>query len=124
MVGDPQQLPPTVKCRDAERLGLGLSMFDRLQSMGLHPVLLDVQYRMHPGICAFPAAQFYGGLLKSWPKPQDRPLPGGIAWPNPQVWQRLGLRVLGCPAGDRVHDWGFATFACRACSVKHAVFCC
>jgi regulator of nonsense transcripts 1 len=85
MVGDPKQLPPTVKCREAERLGLGLSMFDRLQAMGLPPLLLDVQYRMHPALCEFPSAQFYGGLLRSWPQPRDRPLPGGIAWPNPKV---------------------------------------
>uniref|UniRef100_A0A383VFK2 AAA+ ATPase domain-containing protein n=1 Tax=Tetradesmus obliquus TaxID=3088 RepID=A0A383VFK2_TETOB len=85
MVGDPKQLPPTVKCREAEKLGLGLSMFDRLQAMGLPPLLLDVQYRMHPALCDFPSQQFYGGLLRSWPQPQDRPLPGGIAWPNPEV---------------------------------------
>lgn len=85
MVGDPKQLPPTVKCREAEKLGLGLSMFDRLQAMGLPPLLLDVQYRMHPALCEFPSQQFYGGLLRSWPQPQDRPLPGGIAWPNPKV---------------------------------------
>jgi regulator of nonsense transcripts 1 len=60
-------------------------MFDRLQAMGLPPLLLDVQYRMHPALCEFPSAQFYGGLLRSWPTPQDRPLPGGIAWPSPKV---------------------------------------
>lgn len=101
MVGDPKQLPPTVKCREAERLGLGLSMFDRLQAMGLAPLLLDVQYRMHPALCQFPSAQFYGGLLRSWPQPQERPLPGGVAWPNPEVCDyegstcvRGGLRLL------------------------------
>ena len=46
LVGDQQQLPPTVKCRAAEALGLGASLFVRLQAMGLAPMLLDTQYRM------------------------------------------------------------------------------
>jgi hypothetical protein len=46
LVGDQKQLPPTVKCRAAERLGLGCSLFVRLQAMGLEPLLLDTQYRM------------------------------------------------------------------------------
>eukprot|EP00882_Tetradesmus_deserticola_P030918 GHRQ01034925.1.p2 GENE.GHRQ01034925.1~~GHRQ01034925.1.p2 ORF type:complete len:120 (-),score=29.40 GHRQ01034925.1:323-682(-) len=98
MVGDPKQLPPTVKCREAERLGLNISMFDRLQAMGLRPLLLDVQYRMHPALCEFPSAQFYGGLLRSWPRPADRPLPGGIAWPNPEVCRKgdCSAHVCGC----------------------------
>lgn len=85
MVGDPQQLPPTVRCQEAERLGLGLSLFERVQAMGLKPLLLDTQYRMHPKLAEFPSAKFYKGLLASWPKPLDRPLPPGLPWPNPQV---------------------------------------
>lgn len=45
LVGDPQQLPPTVRSRAAEQLGLGTSLFARLQAMGLRPMLLDTQYR-------------------------------------------------------------------------------
>jgi superfamily I DNA and/or RNA helicase len=45
LVGDPQQLPPTVRSRNAEGLGLGTSLFLRLQAMGMKPMLLDTQYR-------------------------------------------------------------------------------
>ena len=45
LVGDPQQLPPTVKAVDALKLGLGVTLFERLQYMGLRPLLLDTQYR-------------------------------------------------------------------------------
>ena len=45
LVGDPQQLPPTVKSRTALDLGLGVSLFARLQRMGMAPMLLDTQYR-------------------------------------------------------------------------------
>jgi superfamily I DNA and/or RNA helicase len=53
--------------------------------MGLKPLLLDTQYRMHPSLAEFPSAKFYGGLLCSWPKPADRPLPEGLHWPNVKV---------------------------------------
>ncbi len=53
--------------------------------MGLSPLLLDTQYRMHPAIAAFPSAAFYGGKLLSAPKPRDRPPPPGFPWPNPKV---------------------------------------
>jgi len=85
LVGDPQQLPPTVKSRDATDLGLGITLFERLQRMGLQPLLLDTQYRMHPLICEFPSANFYGGRLLSQPQPRDRPLPAGFPWPNKKV---------------------------------------
>jgi regulator of nonsense transcripts 1 len=59
MVGDPQQLPPTVRCQEAQRLGLGYSLFERVQAMGLKPLLLDTQYRMHPKV------RMIGALLMS-----------------------------------------------------------
>lgn len=90
LVGDPQQLPPTVRSQEAQRLGLGTSLFDRVQAMGLKPMLLDTQYRMHPKLAEFPSARFYNGLLQSWPKPSDRPLPAGLPWPNPQVCVGVG----------------------------------
>lgn len=85
LVGDPRQLPPTVKSRHAGALGLGISLYDRLQRMGLKSLLLDTQYRMHPKICEFPSKRFYNNKLRSAPTPEQRPLPAGFDWPNPQV---------------------------------------
>lgn len=107
MVGDPQQLPPTVRCQQAQRLGLGTSLFERVQAMGLKPLLLDTQYRMHPALAEFPSARFYGGLLRSWPSPADRPLPAGLPWPNAQVGELLllmGKHCLALPVG-RLAGW-------------------
>jgi superfamily I DNA and/or RNA helicase len=42
LVGDPQQLPPTVISRDAGMCGLGISMFDRFQRAGVKPVGIRV----------------------------------------------------------------------------------
>ncbi len=64
LAGDHRQLPPTVLSREAEKGGLGVSLFERMIS--LHPfasALLDTQYRMHPDIMEFPARAFYDGRL-------------------------------------------------------------
>lgn len=58
LVGDPQQLPPTVLSR-AACAGLSQSLFERLQRGGAAAALLRFQYRMHPAISAFPSAFFY-----------------------------------------------------------------
>ncbi|KAM4696046.1 putative helicase senataxin [Rhinophrynus dorsalis] len=71
LVGDPEQLPPTVISVRAEELGYGQSLMSRLcrhlESTGMKsPVLqLTVQYRMHPDICLFPSHYFYKRMLKT-----------------------------------------------------------
>ncbi|WEJ94805.1 DEAD-box type RNA helicase [Yamadazyma tenuis] len=65
MVGDPNQLPPTVLSQEATRYSYDQSLFVRMQSTYPESVyLLDVQYRMHPQIAAFPSKNFYDGKLK------------------------------------------------------------
>jgi senataxin len=64
LVGDPKQLPPTVLSQSAARYGYDQSLFVRMQQC--HPGdvhLLDMQYRMHPLISAFPSREFYEGRL-------------------------------------------------------------
>jgi senataxin len=92
LVGDPQQLPPTVFTQGMpayerslfERsattimfLGTDLVSFylwqltqilfllrDRLESCGYPVHMLNMQYRMHPKISFFPRTMFYNKLLK------------------------------------------------------------
>ena len=80
LVGDAKQLPPTVTSMDALRAGLGVSLFERMERLGVTPDLLDRQYRMHPDLAAFPSAKFYGGRVASDPAPADRPPPPGMDW--------------------------------------------
>lgn len=64
LVGDPNQLPPTVLSRVAASFGYDQSLFVRMQHN--HPDrihLLDTQYRMHPEISLFPSKSFYEGKL-------------------------------------------------------------
>ncbi|RFU32526.1 hypothetical protein B7463_g3842, partial [Scytalidium lignicola] len=64
LVGDPEQLPPTVLSRSAKSFGYEQSLFVRMQHNHPQDVhLLDTQYRMHPEISRFPSKEFYGGRL-------------------------------------------------------------
>lgn len=63
-MGDPQQLPATVKSAKGKELELERSLFERLQRAGCPVKMLSVQYRMHPAIRQFPSDYFYGGRLE------------------------------------------------------------
>ncbi|XP_067868431.1 probable helicase senataxin isoform X2 [Heterodontus francisci] len=76
LVGDREQLPPTIISMKARELSYGRSMMCRLQkclqdeekhnNSGQSPVtMLLTQYRMHPDICLFPSKYIYGSLLKT-----------------------------------------------------------
>lgn len=63
MAGDHQQLPPTVKSFEAERKGLGKSLFEQVIEAKEVDVMLEQQYRMNQAIMGFSAQQFYKGKL-------------------------------------------------------------
>jgi len=82
LIGDHRQLPPTVVDPTCESEGLGVSLFGRLAARGVQPVMLDVQYRMHPVIAQFPSRRFYGSRLRTGVCGQKRPAPQGLDWPD------------------------------------------
>ena len=68
LVGDPNQLPPTVLSQAAANFQYEESLFVRMQRN--HPksvYLLSIQYRMNPEISRFPSEQFYEGKLIDGP---------------------------------------------------------
>ncbi|CAJ1459773.1 unnamed protein product [Effrenium voratum] len=66
LVGDPKQLRPIITCSAAERMGLNISLLERLSDAPWgEPKLLSLQYRMHEDLNAFPAAYFYGGRVRT-----------------------------------------------------------
>ncbi|XP_048239585.1 serine-rich adhesin for platelets-like [Haliotis rufescens] len=82
MVGDPEQLPPTVISQKAKDMKFGLSLFERLYSYFKSKdqnvvLMLKTQYRMDPAILSFPNLYVYDGQLntdslvgirgKNWP---------------------------------------------------------
>ncbi|XP_071845963.1 regulator of nonsense transcripts 1-like [Apostichopus japonicus] len=65
LVGDHCQLGPVVMCKKAANAGLSQSLFERLVVLGIRPIRLQVQYRMHPSLSAFPSNIFYEGSLQN-----------------------------------------------------------
>ncbi|TDL22217.1 hypothetical protein BD410DRAFT_898486 [Rickenella mellea] len=64
MVGDPQQLPPTVLSPEATKWGYDQSLFVRIQKHNPAAAhLLSIQYRMHPEISHLPSRIFYDRRL-------------------------------------------------------------
>jgi ATP-dependent RNA/DNA helicase IGHMBP2 len=66
LAGDHYQLPPTVKSLEAQRAGLGLSLFEKcIARQPQVATMLDVQYRMNEQIMQFPSREFYHNQLKA-----------------------------------------------------------
>lgn len=68
LVGDPNQLPPTVISTKADRLRYSRSLFVRMFEQARDQVyLLSIQYRMHPEISMHPSETFYESKLLDGP---------------------------------------------------------
>ena len=65
LVGDHCQLGPVILSKPAARAGFKQSLFERLIALGIRPIRLEVQYRMHPGLAEFPSQTFYEGSLQN-----------------------------------------------------------
>ena len=84
LVGDHQQLGPVVMCKKAARAGLMQSLFERLVLLGIRPIRLQVQYRMHPCLSEFPSDMFYEGTLQNGVSEAERLVPSiDFPWPVP-----------------------------------------
>ncbi|MCJ8163542.1 AAA domain-containing protein [Pontibacter sp. E15-1] len=75
LAGDHCQLPPTVKSFEAEKGGLGKTLFEKcIERQPDVAVMLKTQYRMHHHIMAFSNQQFYQGALEAHPSVHDHDL--------------------------------------------------
>lgn len=84
LAGDHCQLPPTIKCIEAARGGLGRTL---LEKVVLHKPetmsLLKIQYRMHEDIMRFPSRWFYHDELEATPEVKYR---GILDFDTPVSW--------------------------------------
>jgi regulator of nonsense transcripts 1 len=84
LVGDHCQLGPVIMCKKAARAGLAQSLFERLVTLGIKPIRLQVQYRMHPALSEFPSNSFYEGTLQNGVTIIERQTTGiDFPWPVP-----------------------------------------
>ena len=71
--GDHCQLPPTVKCYEALKGGLGRTLMERIAHLKPEVVtLLRIQYRMHEDIMRFSSDWFYHNQMVSAPEVKHR----------------------------------------------------
>lgn len=73
LAGDHCQLPPTVKCLEAMREGLGITLLEKVVRNKPEVVsLLKIQYRMHEEIMRFSSRWFYHDELQAAPEVKYR----------------------------------------------------
>ena len=73
LAGDHCQLPPTVKCYEALKGGLGRTLMERIANAKPETVtLLRMQYRMHEDIMRFSSDWFYHNLMVAAPEVRNR----------------------------------------------------
>ena len=97
--GDHQQLPPTVKCMEAARDGLSVTLMEMLAHEKPSCVeMLTVQYRMHEDIMRFSSERFYGGRLVAAPDVASRTV---LQYDTPMVW----VDTAGCDFDEEVNRW-------------------
>ncbi|KAJ2901744.1 uncharacterized protein MKZ38_001416 [Zalerion maritima] len=65
LVGDHKQLGPVIMNKKAAKAGLNQSLFERLVLLGMAPIRLNTQYRMHPCLSEYPSNMFYDGTLQN-----------------------------------------------------------
>ncbi|KAF7146268.1 hypothetical protein RHSIM_Rhsim04G0100100 [Rhododendron simsii] len=69
LAGDHLQLPPTIQSTEAEKKGLGITLFERLTDLYGDEVtsMLTVQYRMHELIMNWSSKELYNDKVKAYP---------------------------------------------------------
>jgi ATP-dependent RNA/DNA helicase IGHMBP2 len=81
LAGDDLQLPPTVKSREAQKMGLDKSLLQIAAEINFPKILLNVQYRMHHSIMGFSNEQFYEGQLIAHSSVKNEKLPHALHEP-------------------------------------------
>lgn len=100
LAGDHRQLPPTVKCPEALRGGLGRTLMEHLAETKPDVVrLLTVQYRMNETLMRFSSEWFYGGRLEAAPEVRHRSLLDELD--APLVWVDSAQVAGADEAGER-----------------------
>jgi superfamily I DNA and/or RNA helicase len=96
--GDHCQLPPTVKCYEALKGGLGVTLMERIVAQKPEVVtLLTIQYRMNEDIMRFSSDWFYHNMVQSAPEVKYRSI---LDLDLPITW--IDPHPLPLPSGGEV----------------------
>lgn len=104
LAGDHCQLPPTVKSMEAEKRGLGKTLFEHIvEAKPEVSVMLKEQYRMHEQIMGFSGRQFYRNELQASPSVKRWTL--GSNFPPVEF-----VDTAGCGFEEHKHPETLSTF--------------
>jgi len=110
LVGDTQQLPPTVTTQDVElRKTIGVSPMERLLQNGIDEFVLKEQYRMPETLLRHPNKYFYKGAVRCAETGGADPTlspPDGFPWPSPE--EPLAFLEVGNDS-EVAHSFGSRT---------------
>jgi superfamily I DNA and/or RNA helicase len=96
-MGDPFQLPPTVKSQEAARKGFGVTLIEKLLDRLPGVNLLNVQYRMNEHIMAFSNKAFYNGQLQAAPEVKAHRIDADADHPL------IFIDTAGCGFDEKMH---------------------
>ena len=100
LAGDHCQLPPTVKCYEALKGGLGRTLMERIATDKPECVtLLRMQYRMHEDIMRFSSDWFYHNQMVAAPEVRNRSI---LDLDLPMTW--IQILPLPLPAREGSND--------------------
>ena len=98
--GDHCQLPPTVKCYEALKGGLGRTLMERIASEKPECVtLLRTQYRMHEDIMRFSSDWFYNNQMVAAPEVRNRSI---LDLDLPMMWIETPAAPPSAPEGATI----------------------
>ncbi len=104
LIGDHRQLGPVILSKEAAKAGLNQSLFERLINLGIRPIRLQVQYRMHPCLSEFPSNSFYDGSLQNGVTVGER-IRRSLDFPWPQG-PETPMLFLSCFAPEEISASG------------------
>jgi superfamily I DNA and/or RNA helicase len=100
--GDHCQLPPTVKCYEALKGGLGKTLMERIVEQKPEVVtLLKMQYRMNEDIMRFSSDWFYHGMVESAPEVKYRSI---LDLDLPMTWIDTAGFFASQEAAEKPHE--------------------
>jgi superfamily I DNA and/or RNA helicase len=100
LAGDHCQLPPTVKCYEALKGGLGRTLMERIANDKPECVtLLRTQYRMHEDIMRFSSDWFYHNLMVAAPEVRNRSI---LDLDLPMTWIETPVAPPSAPEGATI----------------------
>ncbi|XP_058208607.1 uncharacterized protein LOC131321719 isoform X2 [Rhododendron vialii] len=105
LAGDHLQLPPTIQSTEAEKKGLGITLFERLTDLYGDEVtsMLTVQYRMHELIMNWSSKELYNDKVKAYPSVAAHMLPDleGVTKTSSTEPTLILIDIAGCDMEEK-----------------------